>query len=74
MIYAKYTLYYAEDVCKKHLKAPDMLIQCIFVYIILYFNTLYIARKFLWVNTKYYESFNFKIKIDSNYCVNFIKF
>ena len=28
----------AEDVCKKHLKAPDMLIQCILVYLVLYFN------------------------------------
>ena len=28
----------AEDVCNKHLKAPDMLIQCILVYLILYDN------------------------------------
>ena len=32
-----YYIYIAEDVCKKHLKAPDMLIQCILVFI-LYFN------------------------------------
>ena len=34
----------AEDVCKKHLKAPDMLIQCILVFI-LYFISMIIIKQ-----------------------------
>ena len=48
-----------EDVCNKHLKAPDMLIQCILVYIILYFRSKNFTTKtcvnFINIRTKLIE-------------------
>ena len=60
--------------CTKHLKAPDMLIQCILVYIILYFNILHqykIGNYIFLKNSKYNElNYYYIIFTDTRICVN----